>query len=196
MIQVRAATVEDIPEINSIIDYYITNTVTTFSSTPYPAEKLVERYHQCKELDLPFLVATATSSDKTEKVLAYAYVQPYHPYPAALKLPFRPQPSDSAAVELTIYVSNDTQARGVGSRLMDAIIRNLKERKERVSEQEEVTELISILTIDEEDGFGGKRLRGFYGRWGLEDVGVMKEVGYKFGRSLDSLIMHLTLGKI
>ena len=46
------------------------------------------------------------------------------------------------------------------------------------------------MAVDDESPGGGYELRDWYDRWGFVQVGHMKNVGFKFGRWLDVLILQ------
>ncbi|KAJ3562502.1 hypothetical protein NP233_g9532 [Leucocoprinus birnbaumii] len=165
--------------------------------------------------DLPFLVATTlappASSDSevegvaaVEKVIGYAYAFPWRASYRAYR----------HTVEISIYVDPAYQSVGAGSALMDALIAALRATRVRdptnpnastgdEGETEDplelpdgtgrVREVLSIMSLDTEGRDGGYGLANFYSKWGFEQIGHMKRVGYKFGRWIDVLMLQVSL---
>lgn len=194
MVHIRPATPEDVPQVNAILAHFILNTVITFDEVPHKDTDMLDRYEKYLDLGLPYLVAVEEADHS--KVLGYSYAWPYFTFPAGLELSYRPKPSEAAAVYFSLYVHPHAQTRGIGSRLLDALIKALKSSTpQRPSGKRPVklSELVSLMTVDEADGSGGTRLQQFYEHRGFQVVGRMNDVGFKFGRKLDTLILRLSL---
>jgi len=194
MVHIRPATPEDLPQVNAILTHYILNTVITFDEVPHQDVDMLYRYEKYSDLGLPYLVAVE-EADLT-KVLGYAYAWPYFTFPAGLKLSYRPKPSEAVAIYFSLYVHHQAQARGIGTGLLDALIKAQKDSTpQRPSGKRPVklSEVVSLMTVDEEVGCGGTRLQQFYTQRGFQIVGRMNDVGFEFGRKLDTLILQLSL---
>jgi phosphinothricin acetyltransferase len=93
--------------------------------------------------------------------------------------PYRPRPAYASTVENSIYVRRDLQGRGVGRRLLE--------------------ELLSVGTAHGFHAVIGRIVGGheasiaLHAACGFELVGVEKEVGRKFGKWLDVVVMQRIL---
>jgi len=93
--------------------------------------------------------------------------------------PYRPRPAYASTVENSIYVRRDLQSRGVGRRLLE--------------------ELLSVGTAHGFHAVIGRIVGGheasiaLHAACGFELVGVEKEVGRKFGKWLDVVVMQRIL---
>jgi phosphinothricin acetyltransferase len=83
----------------------------------------------------------------------------------------------SDTVEISVYVQDGFRGRGVG-----------KELTERVLQAGEEVKLHTVLARIES---GNAASIHIFEKFGFEHVGVMREVGFKFGRLLDVSIMQL-----
>ncbi|KAF8625938.1 hypothetical protein AX17_006664 [Amanita inopinata Kibby_2008] len=187
---IRAAREDDLPRITRILNYYIANTVSTFRSDQLPtdplASPLLESYNIVQAQHLPFLVAldgnTAGAEDTMIVGYSYAvgYRQPSHP-------------CYSPTAEVTVYVHPDWQSRGIGTALMDELMKQLRTPPQIGGGTHQVRQVLSIMSVDEEGPGGGYGLRDWYTRWGFVQVGRLGRVGFKFGRWLDTLILQASL---
>lgn len=82
--------------------------------------------------------------------------------------------SDTA--ELSLYIKEKYQGKGYGSKLMESIIREGKKVGLHV--------ILSRITEGNEKSVYLHKTNGF------ENVGIMKEVGFKFGKRLDVCLMQ------
>lgn len=166
---VRPATILDVPSINSILTYYVLQTVITFATTAQTDEEFESKFCDITQNNqLPFFVATSRSSakgapDKTE-VVGFCYITPWKPE----------RPAYQYTGELSLYVHHEHQGKGIGSALMVAIL--------EVISQTKIREVLAVMAVDEKSKNSGLALRDYYVRWGFEEVGRMKRVGFKFER--------------
>jgi len=85
----------------------------------------------------------------------------------------------SKTVELSLYVKKENQGRGVGKKLMERILEEGKEAGVHV--------VLSRITD------GNKTSINLHEKFGFRYVGILEEVGFKFGRYLDVYIMEKIL---
>ncbi|PTV96229.1 phosphinothricin acetyltransferase [Rhodobacter aestuarii] len=93
--------------------------------------------------------------------------------------PFRPHDGYRLTVEHSVYVHPDHRSGGKGAQLMEALIARARAEGFHVM----------VAAIDAAN-IGSIRL---HARLGFADVGVMRQVGKKFGRWLDLALMQLLL---
>lgn len=91
------------------------------------------------------------------------------------------RPAYSRTAELSIYVREDKRGAGLGRGLMQAVIDKGKETG--------LHTLISRISAGNEVSFHLHRTFGF------EEIGIMREVGFKFGRWIDVHLYQLLYGK-
>ncbi len=107
---IRAATINDVPAIREIYNYYVLNTLNTLESDPI------------SETEMQGRVATAIDNyaclvftDSNDNIVAFAYAMQWR-----LRAPYK------KTVELTIYVQNGITGKGIGKQLYAALIDALK----------------------------------------------------------------------
>ncbi|TCT15982.1 phosphinothricin acetyltransferase [Melghiribacillus thermohalophilus] len=145
---IREAQEQDFKAILNIMNFYIQNTTYTFTTEIQTMEKLTRWYHQLGSR-YPFLVA-----DLHGVIAGYAYLSPY-----------RPKEAYQHTAELTIYLDRAYQGKGVGGKLMKAILDQAAERNFHT--------VISVITSDNRSSIA------FHKRFGFQYAGELKEVGYK-----------------
>ena len=82
--------------------------------------------------------------------------------------------SDTA--ELSLYIKEDYQDKGYGKKLMDSIIKEGKN--------------VGIHAILSRITEGNEKSVHLHEAFGFKLVGIIKEVGYKFGKRLDVILME------
>lgn len=156
---------EDLPEITAIYaDAVETGTASFELSAPDLAEMTIRRANLLKG-GYPYLVV-----EEGGKVLGYAYAGAY-----------RPRPAYGATVENSIYIRSDLRGRGVGAALLKALIEAATERGFR--------QMIAVIGDSENHAS-----RALHARLGFEHIGILRSVGWKHGRWLDSVLMQRALG--
>ena len=105
------------------------------------------------------------------KVVGYAYASLY-----------RTRPAYRHTMEDSIYVHKDFGGRGIGKQLLEALI--------EACEKAGCRQLIAV--IGDSDNHGSVKL---HVACGFEMVGVMKAVGFKFGRWVDSVYTQRDIGE-
>lgn len=162
--QIRSATYEDAAAIASIYAHHVANGTGTFEEAAPSADEMAVRIERVLAAGWPWLVAEADGA-----ILGFAYAAQ-----------FRDRSAYRFACEDSIYLAPHAQGRGLGSRLLVAL-------------------------IDAARGFGFKTMLavigdsanagsiGVHARHGFAHVGTMERVGYKFDRWLDVVIMQRDL---
>jgi phosphinothricin acetyltransferase len=123
------------------------------------------RFAAIEAAGLPYLVAELDG-----RIAGYAYAGPY-----------RPRPAYRHTVEDSVYVARFARRRGVGKALLDAVIEGAAARDMR--------QMVAI--IGDSAHVASIQL---HERAGFRLVGTLENVGWKFGRWLDTVIMQRGLG--
>ncbi|RLL43642.1 N-acetyltransferase family protein [Oceanobacillus piezotolerans] len=150
MITIRDAVFEDLQELVDIYNYAIINLTATFDLEPQTIEER-KKWFDAHGGAYPLIVA-----EETGDVIGYATLSPYN-----IKSAYK------ATAELSIYIAPDQQGKGIGTKLMEELLKRAEELSYHT--------LISGITAG---NAGSVRL---HKRFGFKLVGTMKEVGFKFG---------------
>ncbi len=162
---IRDASAADMAAIQAIYTYYVTRSAASFEEVPPSVEDMTARWSQLVGRGLPFLVA-----EEKGEVLGYTYAGP-----------FRQRSAYRYTVEDSIYVAPFVVRRGIGGVLLSALIERCTALGYR--------QMIAVIGDSANQGsIALHRANGF----GQE--GVLRGVGLKFGRWVDVVIMHRTLG--
>ncbi len=153
---IRAAQLSDLPALLAIYNDEVANGVATFDTEPQTLEERRVWFDAHNVNNHPLL--TAVADDGT--IAGYASLST-----------FCAKKAYSPTVELSIYVNRALRGHGVGKALMTAIIDTAKkgDRTHRI---------ISIITTE------NKASEALHKKFGFREVGVLSEVGFKFGRAL------------
>jgi phosphinothricin acetyltransferase len=94
---------------------------------------------------------------------------------------WRPRPAYKFSVEDSIYVDKDTVGQGVGRALLPMLIEQCTALGKR--------QMVAVIG----DSAQTASIR-LHAACGFEMVGTLKNIGFKFGRWLDSVLMQRALG--
>jgi phosphinothricin acetyltransferase len=163
---IRAATPADIPGIAAIYAEAVANGTATFELEPPDAREMTRRMGDISAGGFPYLVAAGGS-----EILGYAYAAPY-----------RTRPAYRFTVENSIYVARSAHRRGVGRRLLADLIAACEADGLR----------LMVAVIGDSANVASIEL---HRAAGFQMVGTFHNVGFKFGRWLDSVMMERPLGE-
>jgi phosphinothricin acetyltransferase len=184
-ISVRLADNSDISQITNIANHYIQSSVATFRTEMLSESAILKTYLSVRGQGLPYIVACAADSPT---VLGYAYASGF------LMPRYK---AYSHTVEISVYVHPEHRTRGIGSAMMNDLLFKFKSPDSlqgwAFSKAPAVSEVVCVMAVDVTGKDAGFGLRDWYGRWGFEQVGRMKRVGFKFGIWIDTLILQLSL---
>lgn len=164
-ISIRPAALSDIPTITRIYAHAVTNGTASFELEAPTEADMRKRMETLLAGKFPYIVAEIDGA-----VAGYAYAGPY-----------RARPAYRFSVENSIYVAPEMYRRGIGRVLLKALIDASTARGFR----------LMIAVIGDSNQAGSI---GIHKSLGFHDAGVFKNVGYKFGRWLDTVHMQLPLG--
>jgi L-amino acid N-acyltransferase len=162
-VTIRDAREGDLAPILAIYNDAVLTTTAVYDYKPRSAHDQAAWFKAKQEHKLPLLVAEADGA-----VLGFASYGPFRPWPAYLH-----------SVENSLYVSADWRGRGIGSRLLPALIHHAADRGLH-------TMIAGIDAANE----ASLRL---HAKFGFEPVARFREVGWKFERWLDLTFLQRML---
>jgi phosphinothricin acetyltransferase len=163
--KIRPATLADIPAITRIYANAVTHGTASFELQPPDEAEMKQRMTALLDGGFPYLAADAGG-----ELLGYAYAGYY-----------RTRPAYRFTVEDSIYIAPQAQRRGVGRALLDALIVESEHRGFR--------QMLAVIG----DSANAASIE-LHRAAGFRMVGTFENVGYKFGRWLDSVMMQRALG--
>ncbi len=158
---------QDLEFVQLIYAHHVLTGTGTFEITPPTIEEMTERRGKIVERGWPFLVASPASD--LSRVLGFAYAGQ-----------FRDRDAYAKTFEVSVYVGPTTQRRGAGALLLHETLTTLR--------ADGVREALAFIG----DSYNAASI-GLHRKLGFEHVGTLKNVGQKFGRLLDVVIMQRTL---
>ncbi|MBT5904123.1 MAG: N-acetyltransferase [Opitutaceae bacterium] len=162
----RPATAGDIPAIQAIYAHHVLHGTGTFETEPPTVGSMQHRFQEIIGKGYPYLVA-----ETEEGVIGFGYLGP-----------FRTRPAYRYTVEDSIYLHPDKRGQRVGSKLLVALIEE--------ATQKGFTQMVALI------GDSNNRASvALHARCGFESTGTMRQVGFKFDRWLDVVIMQRSLGQ-
>jgi len=159
---IRSATAADAQAICSIYNHFILQSTATFEETAITPDDMAARIDALSGR-LPFLVAVLDGA-----VAGYAYAAPW-----------KPRSAYRHTVESSVYIAPGFAGMGLGSRLVQALLQDLRER--------DVHAVLAGIVLP-----NGASV-GLHEAFGFSQVGQMREVGRKFGQWLDVGYWQLVL---
>lgn len=165
VIAIRPSKSEDLPAITEIYGHAVRTGTASYELEPPSLEDMGARHEALVSHFYPYLVA-----EDSGRILGYAYAGP-----------FRTRRAYRFMVEDSIYMAPDAQGRGVGKRLLQALI----EECERLGFRQ-----IAAVIGDGSPESPSVRL---HAALGFRHTGVLEGSGYKHGRWLDTVFMQLAL---
>lgn len=166
MVTIRPATPADIPAIARIYGQSVATATASFELEPPGEAEMHKRMQSLLDGGFPYLAAEADGG-----FAGYAYAGLY-----------RTRPAYRFTVENSVYVAPEKQKRGVGIALMNALIAACEKRGFR--------QMIAVIG-DSPNQTGSIAL---HTAAGFRRIGAIENVGFKFGRWCDSLLMQRDLG--
>jgi phosphinothricin acetyltransferase len=162
---VRASSEADIAHCAEIYGHHVLHGTASFEVDPPDVAEMKKRRAAVLDLGLPHLVA-----EREGRILGYAYAGNW-----------RPRPAYKFSVEDSIYIDKDAVGQGVGKALLPALIERCTAAGKR--------QMVAVIG----DSAQTPSIR-LHVSCGFEMVGTLKNIGFKFGRWLDSVLMQRALG--
>ena len=152
---IRPATTADAEAVSRIYNHYVSDTVVTFEEEPLSAATIDGRMQEVAAAGLPWLVA-----EQDGRVAGYAYASPW-----------RSRSAYRFSAEVTVYLDPARLRRGLGSRLYDALFPLLQRRG--------LHALMGVISLPNQASVA------LHERFGMQKIGHLAEVGFKFDRWID-----------
>ncbi len=156
-LQVRDATVADLPAVAAIYTHYVLRTTITFNTEVRTPREWQDRYDRHVVAGHHHLLVAEVAGAVTGFVESQ---------------PFRPKPAYDRSVELSVYVAPDATGAGVGGALYSRLL-------ERLEADTAFHRAYAVIALPNEGSEAFHRRHGFVLR------GTLTEAGHKFGRYLD-----------
>jgi phosphinothricin acetyltransferase len=164
-VSLRPAEPGDLLQLHAIYADHVLKGAASFEEEPPAPEEFRRRWQSIVDLGLPYLVAC-----EDETLLGYAYAGPY-----------RPRSAYRYTVEDSIYLAPWATGRGVGARLLTAVIDGATRAGKR--------QMLAVIG----DSANAASI-ALHRRLGFAPVGRFQSVGFKFQRWIDSVLMQRPLG--
>lgn len=156
--------IEDFPQVQEIYAHYVVNTSVTLEEVPPTISEMVERWQSSLDKNLPYLVMKSG-----DKVVGYAYAHLY-----------RARSAYRFTVEESVYVDPEYKGQGIGRKLLEELISQCRQKAYR--------QVVAVIA-----GSDNIASIKFHESLGFQKAGVLKDVGFKFDKWIDSVLMQLDL---
>jgi len=163
---IRPAVAADLPAITAIYDEAVATGTASFEVIPPGVAEMAARFRKLTEAGFPYVVAA-----RDGELLGYGY--------AGLH---RERPAYRNTVEDSVYLSENARGQGIGGAILRRLINECTDKGFRQM----------VAVIGDSANTASVRL---HKAAGFELVGTLKDVGFKHGRWLDTVIMQRALGE-
>jgi L-amino acid N-acyltransferase YncA len=163
-IEIRDASVRDLPQVRDIYNFFIQNTVITFDDKPLELGYWQDLFQLLTKNSLPFIVLS-----RGEQVLGFAYVAPWRQKTSYLKI-----------VENSIYLAAAATGKKLGSRLFLELIERCR--------QGGIREIIAVIADR-----GAHASIALHKKHGFVEQGHLADVVIRFGKPIGSYLYSLKL---
>lgn len=162
--RIRDSQESDIAAIRKIYGYQVLHGTASFEEEPPSEHELALRRRSVLEHGLPYLVA-----EIDDEVVGYSYASSY-----------RARSAYRFSIENSVYVDHQRHRRGIGQALLAALIVRCETGRWRQM----------IAVIGDSANISSIAL---HERLGFRSAGILRSVGFKFGRWIDTVLMQREL---
>jgi phosphinothricin acetyltransferase len=155
-----------IPAIRDIYAHHVLHGTGSFETDPPDTHEMLARLEKIRSLGLPWVVAL-----QEDKVIGYCYLTRY-----------RERYAYRYTLEDSIYIDPAAQRQGVGKALLRHVI--------DWAETQGYRQLIAI--VGDSNNQGSLKV---HQQVGFTEIGTLKDIGFKHGRWLDTVLMQRNLGE-
>ncbi len=163
--RLRDATEADIAAIQRIYAWHVENGTASFEEAAPDAAELGARLAAIRARGLPYLCAV----DPAGRLLGYAYAGPY-----------RARSAYRFTVEDSVYLDPAEAGKGLGRLLLARVIADCQAAG--------LKQMVAVIGDS-----GNQASIRLHAALGFREVGVLKAVGLKFGRWVDTVLMQREL---
>lgn len=164
-LEIRPAIAADLPFVTDIYADAVRLGAATFELVPPDLTEMTRRFQALMDGGFPYFVAVLEG-----RVVGYAYAGEY-----------RSRPAYRFTVENSIYLQPVIHRRGIGRQLLQRLVAECEARGYR--------QMIAVIGDSANTGS-----IGVHARCGFQRIGTHPNVGFKFGRWLDIVMMQRELG--
>ena len=162
--KLRPAGRSDLPEVLAIYAAEVRHGTASFEIEPPDLDELARQHSKVQQRGLPWMVA-----ELSDGIGGFAYATSY-----------RDRPAYRFTVEDSVYVADWARGRGLGRHLLEAVIAAAPAAGAR--------QMVAVIGDSANQGsIGLRRACGFV------EAGILRTVGRKFDRWLDTVLMQRTL---
>lgn len=163
---IRPRTDADMPAITQIYAHHVLNGASSWELSPPDVAEMTKRAHALESGNFPYFVA------EVDGVIAgYTYAGAY-----------RPRPAYRYTVENSVYINDQLRRGGIGTALLQQLIDACTALGFR--------QMIGIIG----DSQNLQSIR-FHEKMGFTHVGTVKNIGFKFDRWMDQVLLQRPLGE-
>lgn len=166
VLSVRQSRDDDVPAFQAIYAHHVRHGTASFETEPPDLAEMRHRRQAVLAKGFPHLAVEYQGT-----LAGYAYASTY-----------RPRAAYGDTVENSIYLRPELTGRGIGRPLLEALIVACEER--------DLRQMIAV--IGDSAHVASVRL---HERCGFRMVGVLRDVGWKHGRWLDTVVLQRALGR-
>jgi L-amino acid N-acyltransferase YncA len=165
-LEIRPATEADLPFITEVYAHAVRYGTATFELIPPDLPEMTRRFRALMDGGFPYFAASLDG-----RLVGYAYAGAY-----------RPRPAYRFTVENSVYLQPAIHRRGIGLQLMQRLIGECETRGYR--------QMIAVIGDSANAGS-----ISVHSKTGFRIIGTHPDVGFKFGRWLDIVMMQRALGE-
>ncbi len=162
-VAIRPAREGDAQAIAAIYDFHVAHGTASFDSAGPSVAEWAVKIADVTAQGWPFLIA-----EQGGVVVGYAYAAQ-----------FRPRAAYARTCENSIYIADCARGQGVGTRLLGSLVDTARDCG--------FEQMIAVI------GGGEPASVALHRKCGFVHAGRMRNVGYKFGRKLDTVYMQCDL---
>jgi phosphinothricin acetyltransferase len=152
---IRAAELSDADTLTAIYNHYVLNTAVNFEENAISGAEMKQRMSAIRDASLPYLLAEADG-----RVVGFAYASPW-----------KARSAYRFSVETTVYLTQASVGRGIGSILYGELIASLQNLN--------VHAVIGGISLPNEASIA------LHQKFGFEKVAHFQQVGFKFNQWID-----------
>ena len=164
-LSIKSLSKKHLKDAHKIYNYYIINSYSNFEEKKITFRDFQKNYNIITKNKLPYLAALVD-----EKVAGIAYLNK-----------FRDKSGYRFAFENTIYIHNQFIRQGIGSKLLTELIFISKKNIN-------IKKIVAVIA-----GIDSKGSVKIHKKLGFKKSGVLKKIGFKNGKWIDSIIMQKNL---